>query len=89
LQNPDLVEQLHKDKSIEDQGVVLGGALYSVGAGDTKELISKEHQPVHHCQLVHTLPYYVLGNLQHTNLSHLAVRAKSAAQDESAWVRGI
>lgn len=86
MQNPDLVEQLHKDKGVEDQGVVLGGALYSVGTGHTKDLISKEHQPVHHCQLKHTLPYYVLGDLHHTNLSLLAVRAKSAAQDKPAWV---
>ena len=66
-----LVEELHEDKGVEDKGVMLGGALHAVGTGHPKHLIPKEHQPVHHSQLEHTLPHNVLGHLRNNALFNI------------------
>ena len=59
-----LVEELHENKGIEDDGVMLGGALHAAGLRHTKQLRSMEDQAVHDSQLEQTLPYNVLGDLQ-------------------------
>lgn len=59
-----LIEELHENKGIEDDCVMLGGALYAAGLRHTKQLRSMEDQAVHDSQLEQTLPYNVLGDLR-------------------------
>ena len=44
----DLVEQLHQDKGVKDNGVVLGGPMDAGGAWHTKQLVPIEDKTIHH-----------------------------------------
>lgn len=76
-----LVEQLHQDKGVKDNGVVLGGPMDAGGAWHTKQLIPVEDKTIHHSQLEDALTNDVLGDLQpaayltHSDTTHNSVGA--------------
>ena len=59
----DLIEELHEDKGVEDEGVVLRGPLDGVSIGHPKQVVTIEYQPVHHRKLEYALAYNVLDHL--------------------------
>ena len=61
-----LIEQLHEDKGVEDQGVVNRGSIHeiSAGRGHAKDGVRMVHQRIHDPQLKHALPHNGLHNLR-------------------------
>lgn len=58
-----LVEQLHEDKGVKHNCVMLGWALHTAGFRNSKELSSMEDKPIHDSQLEHALSHNVLAHL--------------------------
>ena len=55
----DLVDQLHEDESVEDEGAVQDTRI----VGDVEDLVCMEHQAIHNSQLEDALPHNPLQDL--------------------------